>query len=418
MSRRVAVLLDHQSAIDTRVYRAAHALADAGYTTRIFAAGAEVGDLESIAPNLTRQRVRVSLWRRQPRAKRPPHGAEPRNSAPDRAGNNATTTAVPSAKAPASATQGLAHRIKSVVSNALHFHAYSSSFADAVCDFSPDIIHANDLNTLPAGARLASRCGAKLIYDAHEYEADRNHAKPLPTWVALYRRATERNFAPRATMAIAVSDGIADLMRDHLGIARPHVILNTPDIEEAKRVSEPIQRIPERLLHVGLLRPGRYQEICIEALCYLPDHHLRFVGPQLPGFQEVLERKAAGLGVEARVQFVGALPIEALYHELQQAFASLVLMPAHNLSCELALPNKLFESLAAGTPVVASDRTEIRKIVMELQCGTLLHDHSAVGLASAVRQLARAPIAPFTLPRRFGFAAQKEKLLKIYDQLC
>jgi len=90
----------------------------------------------------------------------------------------------------------------------------------------PDVVHAHDFNTLELAAQVATRTGAALVYDSHEYWRGRaRHGRPEPF---RRRRAATREDAllQRADVVLTVSDGIADLLR-HRGARRVVVVRNS-----------------------------------------------------------------------------------------------------------------------------------------------------------------------------------------------
>ena len=94
-----------------------------------------------------------------------------------------------------------------------------------------DVVHANDLETLPAGWALARRARARLIYDAHELYTESEPDPPRIHRAAL--AILERLLAKRASAVVTVSDDIADeLFKRRRLRTRPTVVLNCPERED------------------------------------------------------------------------------------------------------------------------------------------------------------------------------------------
>ena len=133
------------------------------------------------------------------------------------------------------------------------------------------------------------------------------------------------------------------------------------------------------LLSVGHLVPVKSHDLAIAALPLLPDVQLMFVGdgPELPRLRAL----AAELNVNDRVKFLGALP-QAELPALYNAADALILASSRE-----GWANVLLESMACGTPVVASNVWGTPEVVAAAEAGVLMQERSAAGAAAAVRQL-------------------------------
>ena len=128
-----------------------------------------------------------------------------------------------------------------------------------------DVVHAHDLNTLPAGVALARRTNARLIYDSHELYPEVSTLSPLEARVW---RVVERALIRRADEVVTVCESIADELQARHRVARPQVLLNCPP------------RPPDVLDDRGLLRrklgPGFESEpLVLYQGGFTPDRGLR-----------------------------------------------------------------------------------------------------------------------------------------------
>ncbi|MGF1606914.1 MAG: glycosyltransferase family 4 protein [Rhodothalassiaceae bacterium] len=196
--------------------------------------------------------------------------------------------------------------------------------------------------------------------------------------------------AKRADALITVCDALAEDLAD-LGIARQRVTVlrNGVDLtafrrDEAARAAlrqtwsadnQPVY------LSVGHLIDRKGHDLVIEALVGLPGHLvIAGTGPE----ESALRRLAARLGVAERVHFLGALPHEQLY-QVYSAADLLILASSRE-----GWPNVLLESLACGTPVVATAVNGSPEVVREAVAGEVVEDRTAAALcAAAGRVLAR-----------------------------
>jgi glycosyltransferase involved in cell wall biosynthesis len=137
------------------------------------------------------------------------------------------------------------------------------------------------------------------------------------------------------------------------------------------------------LASVGSLIERKGHDLVIRALEHLPKVTLLIAG-QGPE-RAALARLAAALGVENRVRFLGGIPHERL-REIYSAADALVLASSRE-----GWPNVLLESMACGTPVIASNVWGAPEIIKSPEAGVLLPDRTASAIASAAGALLAAP---------------------------
>jgi glycosyltransferase involved in cell wall biosynthesis len=122
---------------------------------------------------------------------------------------------------------------------------------------------------------------------------------------------------------------------------------------------------------------------------YLPGVHLLIVGSgrDMP----LIDALIAELNLGDRITRLPRLPYEELRHYTANADIGLSLDKPVHLNYTYSLPNKLFDYLHAGVPVIASDLPEIRRIVEGYQVGMLLRDITPHGIAAAITSALASP---------------------------
>lgn len=193
--------------------------------------------------------------------------------------------------------------------------------------------------------------------------------------------------AKEAAVIIAVSEALRNRMID-LGIPGEKVVVlrNGVDLEQFRPMpgagTESRRDTGLRLLTVANLVPGKGHDVAIAALAHVPDASLTLAGDG--PLRADLERLAARLGVERRVRFLGAVAPPALVEHYNEADATVL------VSAREGMPNVVLESLACGTPVVASAVGGVPEVLTSPVAGVLLEHRTPESLAEAVRELAAA----------------------------
>jgi teichuronic acid biosynthesis glycosyltransferase TuaC len=234
-----------------------------------------------------------------------------------------------------------------------------------------------------AAIRLGADFGKPVVITARGSDTSQ-----LPHYRLPGRRIREA--IARADALIAVSAALAEGLVA-LGAPRSKVTVlrNGVDLEAFRPVPDrPALRAAlgieaPTLLSVGHLIERKRHHLAIEALALLPAHHLLIAGegPE----RAALAARAAALGVAGRVRFLGAVP----HRELARLYTAADVMVL--ASSREGWANVLLESMACGTPVVATPAWGSREAVAAPEAGIVVEEATAEAIAAAVRRLAAAP---------------------------
>ncbi|SKA71579.1 Glycosyltransferase involved in cell wall bisynthesis [Paucidesulfovibrio gracilis DSM 16080] len=314
----------------------------------------------------------------------------------------------------------------------LCFQNFYANGMQAVADEPADIYQAHDLNTLPVAWWLARKHKAKLVYDSHELYLNRNRTKPRGRINDFLLASMEKFLIRRCHAAITVNDTIAKELAVRYRIPTPHVIMNAPlsKSTEAAVESEALRRelgIPQQrflILYCGGITFNRGLEKVIQSMALLPDCHLVFMGYGTAEYTESLLRIAEEHGVHERFDFFGPVPSDMV--TTYASCADLGIAPIENvcLSYYYCSPNKVFEYLNAGLPVVASDFPEMRRVIEEFSVGGVFDPENPSDIARAITDIKENPEAARQMRAntvnaagKFHWGNEAEKLLNIYKGL-
>lgn len=282
--------------------------------------------------------------------------------------------------------EGLARR-------GLFFARLTREVAKAARGTGADAFIVHDPELLRAGLRASQ--GKPVFYDAHEHFPGMV-AQHNPTEARLID-LLERRCAPRLAHVYTVSEGIAARFR---AMGAPTTVLyNSKPLAQVERWLAPREQarqahgIGPRDFVVGF--PGSLAgeeglELLLDALALAPPN-VKLVAHGGPAQEaERLRALAAKKGLGARAFFLPPLPQEELFRKFSGFDAGALLLPDKGPNFEFRAPNKLFDYLALGLPVLTTPLQEPKRIVEETRCG-LVVEREAKAIAGALERLSKEP---------------------------
>jgi SAM-dependent methyltransferase/glycosyltransferase involved in cell wall biosynthesis len=245
-----------------------------------------------------------------------------------------------------------------------------------------DVVHANDLDTLPAAFLIARRWHAHLVYDAHELYSE--FEAPAPPLTRRLKLALERGLAQRAQSVITVSDGMARELQPRLRLQSvPLVVMNAPT-----RTDLPLRRFedgPLRAVYQGRLGPGR---ALADLLAGAPENGVELALRIPLADPEALRTAVAAHGLADRVHVLDPVAPGNVIEALRDFEVGVIFDRPLSRNGELTLPNKLFEYLTAGLAVIVPNLETIGPLVEEERVGLVFDPGHPDQLAVRLAELA------------------------------
>jgi glycosyltransferase involved in cell wall biosynthesis len=268
-------------------------------------------------------------------------------------------------------------------------------------ELQPRLLHCHDFDTLPLGMFLGLRHHIPVIYDAHEYYADLV-ATRLNSAIGKLMVSSIRKIEPwlvrRADAVITVDENLAAYYRSLN--TQVSVVGHYPSRNFTKAPSAVFSRSELNLVYHGRLSVNRglllYLDILRELLAAGIPSRLHLAGVYTPISEKDLFMESSR-GVRGAIIDYGWVSFDKVPELLCQADVGLVLLQPEPRYIA-ALPVKLFEYMAVGLPVLASDFPSIQQVVSKAQCGATIDPTSS---QAAIQILKEWWISP-QIPRQMG----------------
>ncbi len=298
----------------------------------------------------------------------------------------------------------------------LRYLAHELRLISVLLRLQPDVLHAHDSNALVPVALAARRAGVPFVYDAHDLWLGRPRRDRSPLYFALSQvtyRLIERAFVPRAAAVITVSRPIADHLARRYGLDRVELVHNYPDhlpvaARDLRDRSDGSEIAADRrlVLYLGALMGGRGLEELVDAAPDFDGADLVLLGSG--PLEPELARRIGVAGTGERVHLLAPVPPDQVVDYAASADVGVSPIVPSCLNYRYSLPNKLFQYMAAGVPVVASDFPQVREVVRDSGCGLVVGTSRPADIAAAVNRILSDPGRALAMGQR-GRAAVEER---------
>lgn len=425
---------------DARVLKEAATLARAGHRVRVIAVLDDTTEPEEEHDGFRIVRIdRRPIHYRALRMGRVAAGVAKRNIRPGARSPLAVLLA------PLAALAAVARRLLLAPHKPLMFLDYYWRAYRLVRTDPPDALHAHDLNTLPVAAALAARLGLPLTYDAHELYPE---ISTLSRREAAVWRLVEKRLARRADHVLTVCESIAGELTRRYGVVTPVVLLNCPaaglgrpgsaeategaggsgtgsGAENAPTV-DLVANIPTNstatgpiVLYQGGFAPHRGLEALVRAAGELERGTVLLMGwgSLESDLRALIERES----LDERVMIVGPVSRHEVVPRAAEATIGVIPYEPVGLNNTYTTPNKLFDYMSAGLPIVASRLPELTRFVEGEEVGLTFSPGDPAALADTLNRLLADPTRRDHMRERAREAAarytwekESEKLLGLY----
>ncbi len=296
---------------------------------------------------------------------------------------------------------------------------------------SADVYHAHDLITLPVAWLCSRVSNGKVVYDSHELWLDRSRW-PRAERSRINRFLVQRieSFLIRRTDAnIIAGESSGKELSQRYRILPPTVILNVPYYRPFERSTLFRDKlgIPAEekiILYMGRISYFRGVEEAIQSVKYLSHCSLVIFGfgpdDYIAGLKELIKDE----GLADRVHFFDAVPFDEVTRYAMSADVGLVLHKNVGLNYYYVSPNKLFECMAAGLPVVGSNFPDLKRYIEGYKLGVTCNPDNPKDIADAIGcilsdedRYGEMRSNALEAAKIFNWENESKKLLDVYEGL-
>jgi glycosyltransferase involved in cell wall biosynthesis len=428
--RSVAFVTANTFEFDSRIQRAATALAERGWSVTVVAQPASHLPAEETLPD----GVRV---RRPDVERRIVDGLRPLPAWASEAIGRALGVAPDATSLPVRG-RGPAERLRGPLRRGLEILAYRrriGGWSAAVLAAAPGarVFAGKALVALPVIAASAASRGGAYVYDIADLHVESGRLAHLPGLLKAYLRDREGRWLRSAAGLTAATPALADEIARRYQADRPTVVLNVrprwrpddpaPTSTRLRDASGSLAETP-LILYQGAFRVEQGIEELLRSLREpaLRDRQLAVVFLGF-GFLEDALRTAASR--DSRIAVLPAVPSTELLDWTSGATVAFVGTPPETVNQRLTTPNKLFESLMAGVPVIVAAGTATADLVRTAEVGIAVDPWTPAALAQALADLLARPDELERLRRnarqaaldRFNWETDRDALLGLFERV-
>ena len=287
------------------------------------------------------------------------------------------------------------------------------------------ILVTKDLNTLLPNLLISKLRRKKLVYDSHEYFCGILEIQNRPNVKKIWQKIEKFCF-PKLNNIITVSQSIAEQYGKEYG-KKVNVVRNIPRLLQTEYIhTRKSLQLPENkfiiILQGNAIHKGRGGEEMVEAMTKIDNALLLVIGQG----DVIVEMKqmAKTLQIEERIMFINRVAPQLLRNYTHLADLGVSFDQNLSLNHYFSLPNKIFEYIHAGVPVLTSNLPERKRIVEQYQVGIVIDNFSPTNIAKEINKLIENKEIISTYKENCRKAAQvlnweneEKEIQKIYQPL-
>jgi glycosyltransferase involved in cell wall biosynthesis len=238
----------------------------------------------------------------------------------------------------------------------------------------PDVVLCHDLLPLIPCFLYSKLFFKKLVYDSHEIHREiLSPLKPKKFW-----DAAETYIINHSNITFITDHHRLNYMVEKAGVNPDKIttLYNYPYLGELRSAGKKLSDLSHsklKVVYTGIIMPGRYIDEVVSSIPYWhADADFYLIGDGGSEYINELNEIASGLGVSERVHFVGAVKWDELVDFIDESAVAFAFYKDNCLNNYFCSPNKLYEALSSGTPVIGTKNPMIVEVLDKLDFGVCL----------------------------------------------
>lgn len=286
-----------------------------------------------------------------------------------------------------------------------------------------DVIHCHDLDTLPIGIRLKQARKIPLIYDAHEiwgYMVSHD----IPWWKKYIR--LEKKLVQEVDLMITINEPLQEYFEEffcHKGenMKLPgkhvHIIQNCKEFDQLSY--QPPTEEKFTMVYAGTLGASREILELIDAIGKVDDVGFIIAGS---GKKRYVEKIKKHCSQTSNVKFLGRIPQAEVIPLTKRCHVGVCLVGKGTISNKMGVPNKMFEAMVSGRPLITTKGLYYSDFANEKGFGIPVE--GVAGCVEAIKKLKADPkryeqygVKALEAALEYNWANEKQKIIEIYDEI-
>jgi len=288
-----------------------------------------------------------------------------------------------------------------------------------------DVLLANDLDTLLPNYVVSKIKGIPLIYDSHEIFCEVPELIANPKKKKIWE-SLESWIVPKLSYCITVNKSIADYFTNKYKV--PFIFVrNIPNyIKNESLKSRSELKLPAEKKIIILQGAGinvqRGAEELVESFRYLNDTYLLLIIGSGDVINQ-LKENVLTFQLQTKVKFIDKMPASELRHYTSHASLGISIDKDTNMNYHFSLPNKVFDYMHAGIPLLASKLPEIEFLITNYNIGGFIENHDSKHIAQKIEDIITSPYYleyksnTIIASIENNWETEKRRLIELYNEV-
>lgn len=296
-------------------------------------------------------------------------------------------------------------------------HAYLKGLALYSNDFQFDVVHCHDLDTLQAGVWLKKKLGIKLVYDAHEifgYMISRT----MPQFIAHFAFILEKKLLLFVDHIITVNEPLEKYFRS-ISSKPITIVMNCKDLISKEYI--PPKNDCFTISYIGVLNKNRMFPQLMDMIGTIENVRFVIAAQRVSLYEEVKERSKS----YANIEFLGPIRFDQVIPTTLGCNVIICMLDPRSNYSQVGLPNKIFDSMVTGRPIIVTRGLYYSTIIEKEGCGISV-DYDIDQVKKAIIMLRDNNELCEHLGRKalkvavkgYNWNVEKGKLLTVYEELA